>query len=187
MKEEIRELLAQILENQQHILERLNRLEQRLFAESYGDRPVSAAAEFGEVHEKETEPAERIWRETLVKVKERISAESFDMWLKPARVHKLEGDILYVRAPDRFSAEWIASRYGKLLESSLPDGEIRHVRFGWLDEEDGGKFRSAESGETDDVIHRLLGEAEDVLESLRREPWAELEKFANPEEREEEK
>ncbi len=180
MKEEIRRLLVQILENQQHILERLNSLERRLFAEE-SVRPATERAgsddSLKDSAQSGQSPGDRLWAQVLERMSGRISEESLEMWLKPLAVCGVDGESLDLLGPDRFSAEWVASRYGKMMEESLPEGDICRIRVGWKDET--GDIRWAESGEGDAVIRKLLGEAEEALESLR-EPWEDLGMFANP-------
>lgn len=66
-----------------------------------------------------------IWSEALHGLEPRLDRQTFDMWLRPIRLASVDGDILQLRAPNRFLKEWFETHY---LDLALDELESRHER-----------------------------------------------------------
>jgi chromosomal replication initiator protein len=66
-----------------------------------------------------------IWSEALHGLEPRLDRQTFDMWLRPIRLAKVDGDLLQLRAPNRFLKEWFETHY---LDLALDELESRHER-----------------------------------------------------------
>lgn len=66
-----------------------------------------------------------IWSEALDGLEPRLDRQTFDMWLRPIRLARVEGDLLQLRAPNRFLKEWFETHY---LDLALDELESRHER-----------------------------------------------------------
>jgi chromosomal replication initiator protein len=66
-----------------------------------------------------------IWSEALHGLEPRLDKQTFDMWLRPIRLARVEGDLLQLRAPNRFLKEWFETHY---LDLALDELESRHER-----------------------------------------------------------
>jgi chromosomal replication initiator protein len=66
-----------------------------------------------------------IWSEALHGLEPRLDRQTFDMWLRPIRLARIDGDLLQLRAPNRFLKEWFETHY---LDLALDELESRHER-----------------------------------------------------------
>ncbi|HFE44627.1 MAG TPA: chromosomal replication initiator protein DnaA [Nannocystis exedens] len=52
-----------------------------------------------------------IWSEALEGLEPRLGAQTFDLWLRPIALEKVEDDRLHLTAPNRFMKEWFENHY----------------------------------------------------------------------------
>ncbi|MEX2154135.1 MAG: chromosomal replication initiator protein DnaA [Gemmatimonadaceae bacterium] len=64
--------------------------------------------------------AQEAWTRLLDRARQELPEQTFKTWLEPTEPLKIEGDKLYVGAPDRFAAEWNESKHAELLKSLAP-------------------------------------------------------------------
>lgn len=64
-----------------------------------------------------------IWSEALHGLEPRLDKQTFDMWLRPIRLAGVDGDLLRLRAPNRFLKEWFETHY---LDRVLDELTTRH-------------------------------------------------------------
>lgn len=64
-----------------------------------------------------------IWSEALHGLEPRLDKQTFDMWLRPIRLAGVDGDLLHLRAPNRFLKEWFETHY---LDRVLDELTSRH-------------------------------------------------------------
>jgi chromosomal replication initiator protein len=64
--------------------------------------------------------AQEAWTRLLDRARQELPEQTFKTWLEPTEPLKIEGDKLYVGAPDRFAAEWNESKHSELLKSLAP-------------------------------------------------------------------
>jgi chromosomal replication initiator protein len=57
------------------------------------------------------------WPQIRAELRRAVSAGSFSMWLEPLDAIALDGDTLVVSAPDDARRQWVADRYGRVLQS----------------------------------------------------------------------
>lgn len=62
---------------------------------------------------------DRIWKEALNLVKENISQQNFEIWIKPIRLAEIGEEEIKLSVPNRFFKEWIEENYLSLLKDSL--------------------------------------------------------------------
>jgi hypothetical protein len=132
--EDIRFMLEQVLANQQELLKRLERIEWRL-APKVADPEKKANIEESSIPlewiDNPDLKAEELWKQVLDQVAEKIPQRSFVTWFRPARGLRIQDDVLYVYSTNEFSAEWLASRYGELVDSLLQEitDHVKCARF----------------------------------------------------------
>lgn len=66
-----------------------------------------------------------IWSEALHGLEPRLDKQTFDMWLRPIRLAGVDGDLLHLRAPNRFLKEWFETHY---LDRVLDELASRHEK-----------------------------------------------------------
>jgi chromosomal replication initiator protein len=71
-----------------------------------------------------------MWQQVLSVIQTKLSKPSFDTWFKATRAD-LKGDVLVVTAPTTFAAEWLESRYTKLVRTTMFEflGRTVDVKF----------------------------------------------------------
>ncbi|MEO8908974.1 MAG: chromosomal replication initiator protein DnaA [Gemmatimonadaceae bacterium] len=64
-------------------------------------------------------PAE-VWNRLLDRARQELPDQTFQAWLEPTEALSIEGDTLFVGAPDQFTADWNDSKHADLLSSFSP-------------------------------------------------------------------
>lgn len=72
-----------------------------------------------------------LWRDLQERLKEKVTASSYDTWFKPLEVSGIDGDTLLLVAPNDFAADWLRSRYQSMVNELVAQlsGSIKQVRF----------------------------------------------------------
>ncbi len=64
--------------------------------------------------------AKETWSRLLERAKQELPEQTFRTWLEPTEPLSLEGETIYVGAPDQFAADWNESKHADLLASLAP-------------------------------------------------------------------
>ena len=64
-------------------------------------------------------PAE-VWKRLLDRARQELPDQTFQAWLEPTEALSIEGDTIFVGAPDQFTADWNDSKHAELLSSYAP-------------------------------------------------------------------
>lgn len=64
-------------------------------------------------------PAE-VWKRLLDRARQELSDQTFQAWLEPTEALSIEGNTIFVGAPDQFTADWNDSKHAELLSSYAP-------------------------------------------------------------------
>lgn len=72
-----------------------------------------------------------IWQQVLSVIQTKLSKPSYDTWFKATKASFLDEDSVIVTAPTTFAAEWLETRYTKLVSTALSDylGRTVNVKF----------------------------------------------------------
>ena len=75
---------------------------------------------------------EAFWNEGVKIIKEKVSQQNFDTWIKPIRIISLEDNNVLLGVPNKFFEDWLVDNYIDLIGSSLSnvsgtDVEIKFV------------------------------------------------------------
>ncbi|MBF0429020.1 MAG: chromosomal replication initiator protein DnaA [Magnetococcales bacterium] len=70
-----------------------------------------------------------IWEKALTLIKEKLSPQVFNMWIRPLRLGQIAEDRLEVLTSNDFSAEYVQNHYGALLESTCASEAGRNIRI----------------------------------------------------------
>lgn len=76
-------------------------------------------------------PGGELWQQVMSVIQTKLSKPSFDTWFKSTKASFLNDDVVVVTAPNVFTAEWLESRYTKLVSSTIAEylGRTVNVRF----------------------------------------------------------
>ncbi|EFM10968.1 chromosomal replication initiator protein DnaA [Paenibacillus curdlanolyticus YK9] len=75
-----------------------------------------------------------MWQQVLSVIQTKLSKPSFDTWFKATKA-ELDGEVLVVTAPTTFAAEWLESRYTKLVRTTMFEFLGRQVDVKFIIEE----------------------------------------------------
>src|SRR4051812_13758846 len=64
-------------------------------------------------------PAE-VWKLLLDRARQEVPYQTFQAWLEPTEALSIEGNTLFVGAPDQFTADWNDSKHSELLSAYAP-------------------------------------------------------------------
>jgi chromosomal replication initiator protein len=64
-------------------------------------------------------PAE-VWNRLLDRARQELPDQTFQAWLEPTEALSIEGNTLFIGAPDQFTADWNDSKHATLLSSFCP-------------------------------------------------------------------
>lgn len=62
---------------------------------------------------------EHLWNEALKLIKDNITPQNFEIWIKPIRLVQAAEESLQISVPNRFFKEWIEDNYLALIKDSL--------------------------------------------------------------------
>ena len=64
--------------------------------------------------------AREIWSRLLERARQELPEQTFRTWLEPTEPLTVEGDTLFVGAPDQFAVDWNESKHAELLSTYAP-------------------------------------------------------------------
>src|SRR5208283_3096942 len=72
-----------------------------------------------------------MWESIRTYLQPKVSAESYDNWLKGTNFISADGDTLLVSAPDRETRVWLETELASMVQSGIRDLglPIRYVRY----------------------------------------------------------
>ena len=68
-----------------------------------------------------------LWQQVLSIIQTKLSKPSFDTWFKATKASFNGDSMVVVTAPTTFAAEWLESRYTKLVRTTLQEFMGRQV------------------------------------------------------------
>ncbi|MCX5820739.1 MAG: chromosomal replication initiator protein DnaA [Deltaproteobacteria bacterium] len=90
-----------------------------------------------------------LWDKTVKIIKEKVSQQNFETWIRPIRIAAMEGDQVHLSVPNRFFRDWLVENYLPLIRESMKSetGVPFHVEF--VVEHENNQYQSVgESGNT---------------------------------------
>jgi chromosomal replication initiator protein len=72
-----------------------------------------------------------LWDKTVKIIKDKVSQQNFDTWIRPIRIAAIEGDQVHLSVPNRFFRDWLVENYLSLIRESMKSetGVRFHVEF----------------------------------------------------------
>src|SRR5262252_930730 len=64
--------------------------------------------------------AHEAWSRLLDRARQELPEQTFKTWLEPTEALSLDGNTIFVGAPDQFAADWNESKHADLLASLAP-------------------------------------------------------------------
>lgn len=74
---------------------------------------------------------ESYWFESTKIIKEKISQQNFETWIKPIRISSVEENNIYLSVPNKFFKDWLVENYLSVISDSLSQtmGTLVNVNF----------------------------------------------------------
>jgi chromosomal replication initiator protein len=72
-----------------------------------------------------------IWAESTDIIKEKVSQQNFDTWIRPIRISSIEENNIYLSVPNRFFKEWLVENYLPVINNALSGlmGTLVNINF----------------------------------------------------------
>jgi chromosomal replication initiator protein len=72
-----------------------------------------------------------LWDKSVNLIKDKISQQNFDTWIRPIRVTSLEGNQVHLSVPNKFFKDWLMENYRPIITDALSSiaGVELHVDF----------------------------------------------------------
>ena len=64
-------------------------------------------------------PQKEIWNQCLNAVGEKISQQSFDIWVKPLKLLKMTETFIELEVPNKFFKDWLSENYQSIIKDVL--------------------------------------------------------------------
>jgi chromosomal replication initiation ATPase DnaA len=120
---------------------------------------------------------QKVWNDALKEIKDQISKPSFETWFKATKPLSLEGNTFVLEVPHAFAADWLKSRYGKMIEEVLQkvtgNAEIKlKTAVGYSEKEEKLIYDAVTSevdalGKIEDRLDRIEKKLDELLELLK--------------------
>ncbi len=60
-----------------------------------------------------------LWEKTVKIIKEKVSQQNFETWIRPIRITLMEGSQVHLSVPNRFFRDWLVENYLSLVRDSM--------------------------------------------------------------------
>lgn len=60
-----------------------------------------------------------LWEKSLQIIKEKVSQQNFETWIRPIKISSLEGDNITLHVPNKFFKDWLIENYHTVIKESL--------------------------------------------------------------------
>jgi chromosomal replication initiator protein len=89
-----------------------------------------------------------LWEKTVKIIKEKVSQQNFETWIRPIRLSVMEGDQVHLSVPNRFFRDWLVENYLSMIRESMKSetGVPFHIEF-VIEQENNQNQSVGESGE----------------------------------------
>jgi chromosomal replication initiator protein len=90
-----------------------------------------------------------LWDKALKILKEKVSQQNFETWIRPIRIAMMDGDQVHLRVPNRFFRDWLVENYLILIRESMKSAAGISFHVEWIIEQDNTQNQLAgSSGDT---------------------------------------
>lgn len=60
-----------------------------------------------------------LWEKSLQIIKEKVSPQNFETWIRPIKISSMEGDNITLHVPNKFFKDWLIENYHSVIKESL--------------------------------------------------------------------
>ncbi len=76
------------------------------------------------------------WDKAVKILKEKVSQQNFETWIRPIRITTMEGDQVHLRVPNRFFRDWLVENYLALIRESMKSAAGISFHVEWMIEQE---------------------------------------------------
>jgi chromosomal replication initiator protein len=77
-----------------------------------------------------------LWDKTVKIIKETVSQQNFETWIRPIRITLMEGDQVHLSVPNRFFRDWLVENYLSLIRDSMKSAAGVQFQIEWVIEQE---------------------------------------------------
>jgi chromosomal replication initiator protein len=81
-----------------------------------------------------------LWDKAVKILKEKVSQQNFETWIRPIRITAMEGDQVHLRVPNRFFRDWLVENYLTLIQESMKSAAGISCHVEWIIEQDNNQI-----------------------------------------------
>ena len=85
---------------------------------------------------------ETIWKEAVKIIKENVSQQNFETWIKPIRFLSAEDDQIRLAVPNRFFKDWVADNFTPIIRDALSTTAGKHFVIHFEVAQDAAKLKN---------------------------------------------
>ena len=60
-----------------------------------------------------------LWEKSLQFIKEKLSQQNFETWIRPIKISSLEGNNIILNVPNKFFKDWLIENYQPVIKEAL--------------------------------------------------------------------
>jgi chromosomal replication initiator protein len=60
-----------------------------------------------------------LWEKSVQIIKEKISPQNFETWIRPIKISSMEGDNITFNVPNKFFKDWLIENYHAVIKEAL--------------------------------------------------------------------
>ena len=77
-----------------------------------------------------------LWDKTVKIIKETVSQQNFETWIRPIRITLMEGDQVHLSVPNRFFRDWLMENYLSIIRDSMKSVAGIQFHIEWVIEQE---------------------------------------------------
>jgi chromosomal replication initiator protein len=93
-----------------------------------------------------------IWEKATKIIKEKISQQNFETWIRPIRITAVEGEVVRLAVPNRFFRDWLIENYRNLIREAMAFSAGVAVELEFLVEQDSQPSAGTKSDKNSPVV-----------------------------------
>jgi chromosomal replication initiator protein len=89
-----------------------------------------------------TAGASEVWDDAMKVISRKLSAQNYDLWFRPIVCQRVDGQNIYLTAPNQFIKEWFETHYQQVVMEVIHEGSTRPYVIHWQIDESSSQAES---------------------------------------------
>ena len=86
--------------------------------------------------------ASEVWDDAMKVISRKLSAQNYDLWFRPIVCQRVDGQNIYLTAPNQFIKEWFETHYQQVVMEVIHEGSTRPYVIHWQIDESSSQAES---------------------------------------------